>query len=251
MALTQQQKVMYQPIKHRIDGFMPLFKGLSTQAFPSIQNYNLDFNLYNNNQKLLNFVEQNNSLPFPEQGYEERIFYQGLIATRMAHWHDFFNAIVWHTFPQIKSAINAIHVQELKKQKSNVRSRIRDILTLFDESGVIIIANKNILELIRQHSWDELFVKRKLDWVNGQITLITFGHAMYEKYLNPYIGMTAQALLLSSHENDLDSNLAKKLLNGSLLHSKSELSPLPLLGVPGWHKNQDEAFYANSNYFRK
>ena len=250
MALTQQQKRMYHPVEQSIDRFMPLFQGLLTPIFPPVNKFNHEFNLINTNQRPLSFVEQNHDLPFPELSYEERIFYQGLIATRKTHWHDFFNAIVWHTFPQIKTAINAIHVQELKAQESSLRSRIRDLLTLFDESGVIVIADKTILELIRQHSWYELFVKRKQDWINGQITLITFGHAMYEKYLNPYIGMTAQALLLGTQEVDLDYSLATRLLNGSLLQCKSELSPLPLLGIPGWYKNQDDAFYTNTSYFR-
>jgi hypothetical protein len=250
MALTQQQKLMYQPIETHIERFMPLFKKISAPAFPPVIEFNNDLNIINDNKKPLSFIEQNNNLPFPELGYEERIYYEGLIATRKSHWHDFFNALVWHTFPQIKSAINAIHVQELKLQKNSLRSRKRDLLTLFDESGFIIIADNTILELIRQHAWNELFVKRKRDWIDGKITLITFGHALYEKYLNPYIGMTAQALLLSSKQNDLDSSLAIKLLNGNLLQSKSELSPLPLLGIPGWHKTQDDDFYANTSYFR-
>lgn len=250
MALTQQQILMYKPVKHLVNRLMPFFKGLSTDGFPDAQKLNQAFNQLNSNQKPLCFVEQNNSLPFPKLGYEERIFHSGIIATRKDHWHDFFNALVWHSFPQTKTAINSLHAKELKKQKSTIRSRKRDLLTLFDESGVIVIAEESILKLIKQHKWNTLFVEKKQEWISGKITLITFGHAMYEKYLTPYIGMTAQALLLSSQVEDIDSFLAKKLLNGSLLENKSQLSPLPLLGVPGWHKDQDGAFYANKVYFR-
>lgn len=250
MALTQQQLLMYEPIKHLVNRLMPFFKGLSTNDFPDVQKLNLKFNQLNKNKKPLCFVEQNSSLPFAELGYEERIFHSGIIATRKDHWHDFFNALVWHAFPKTKTAINSLHAKELKEQKSTLRSRKRDLLTLFDESGVIVIAEESILELIKQHKWNTLFVEKKQEWISGKITLITFGHAMYEKYLAPYIGMTAQTLLLSSQVDDIDSFLATKLLDGHLLQNKSQLSPLPLLGVPGWHKDQDEAFYANKVYFR-
>jgi hypothetical protein len=179
MALTQQQILMYEPIKHHVDRLMPFFKGLSTEAFPDTKKLNQAFNQLNSNQKPLCFVEQNMSLPFPELGYEERIFHSGIIATRKDHWHDFFNALVWHAFPQTKTAINNLHAKELKIQKSTVRSRKRDLLTLFDESGVIVIAEESILELIKQHKWNTLFVDRKQKWIDGKITLITFGHAMY------------------------------------------------------------------------
>ena len=250
MALTPQQVLMYGPIRHQIERLMPFFKGLLSDEFPAAQKLNLAFRLINSNQKPLSFIDQDMSLPFPDLSYEERIFHKGIIATRKDHWHDFFNAVVWHAFPQTKSVINGLHVQELKTQKSTVRSRKRDLLTLFDESGVIVIAEDSILELIKQHKWNTLFIEKKQEWLDGKITLLTFGHALYEKYLNPYIGMTAQTLLLNSQVDNIDSFLARKLKKGNLLQSKSELSPLPLLGVPGWHKNQDEAFYANKLYFR-
>lgn len=250
MALSKQQEQMYEPVKRHINRLMPQFNGLDSQNFPLSKDLNISFNQINLNQKTLCFNEQNKQLPFINLGYEERIFHSGIIATRKDNWHDFFNAIVWHAFPQIKKAINAIHIEELKKQESNLRSRKRDLLTLFDESGVIVIANEPVLELIRQHKWHELFIENKGEWLDNSIKVITFGHALYEKYLNPYIGMTAQALLLNSSKNDSILNIADGLIQNSLLQTKSELSPLPLLGIPGWHKKQNSAFYADKHYFR-
>ncbi|MCB1585925.1 MAG: DUF3025 domain-containing protein, partial [Xanthomonadales bacterium] len=143
-----------------------------------------------------------------------------------------------------------IHYQEIQIQKSSLRSRKRDLLTLFDESGVIVVAGDKYLDMIRNHQWVELFIENKKRWLDGTIRLFTFGHAMFEKYLSPYIGMTAQALLLSNLHSDIDESLARDLENGKILNSKAELSPLPLLGIPRWHNNQDEDFYANKNYFR-
>ena len=73
---------------------------------------------------------------------------------------------------------------------------------------------------------------------------------MFEKYLNPYIGMTAQALLLETSDENVDQFISEGILNRKILLSKAELSPLPVLGIPGWHPNQNNEFYANKNYFR-
>ena len=250
MGLTNQQKHMYEPIKNHINKLMPQFNGFSSQEFPLASSLNINFNHFNTNNKQLSFNEQNSQLTDPQLGYEERIFHNGIIATRKDNWHDFFNAVVWHAFPQIKTAINRIHIEELMKQDNSIRSRKRDLLTLFDECGVIVIANDCVLDLIRNHDWHELFIERKSAWSDNSIKVVTFGHAMYEKYLNPYIGMTAQALLLNSMENNTMDYIANGLVNGSVLQTKAELSPLPLLGIPGWHKKQNRAFYADKQYFR-
>jgi len=250
VTLSVEQRIMYQPVEHIITKLMPLFRGIDTEKFPLTKDLNFNFNQINCNQKTLSFVCQNMQLPSMHLGYEERIFHKGIIATRKNNWHDFFNAVVWHAFPQIKSAINSLHIDELNKQKNSIRSRKRDLLTLFDESGVIVFANDYILELIKKHKWQELFIEKKQDWLNNNIKIITFGHALYEKYLNPYIGMTAQALLLNPMKESSSTFISEGLLNNSILQSKSEMSPLPLLGIPGWYKNQNNVFYTNQRYFR-
>ena len=241
---------MFQPIADIIDSSFPEFTGRDLSKLPNCTVLNKEFDLLNVNQKFLKFTPQDSDMPYPELSYEERIYQQGLIASRSHNWHDFFNALVWKKFPKTKAALNAIHYQELSKQKNSMRSRKRDLLTLFDECGVIVIANDDILNLIRSHNWHELFVSNRKLWLQGEIQTITFGHAMYEKYLNPYIGMTAQALLLDANIVDLDKYLARRLLKQTLLMTKAELSPLPLLGIPDWYNTQDAEFYANTNYFR-
>ena len=250
MFENRQQGLMFSDIAFLLQKIFPNFKTTSEEQIPACETLNHGFTHKNLNDKNLRFFIQDETLPFAEMGYEERIFLHGLIATRKQNWHDFFNAMVWHKYPETKKAINAIHYQEIHKQKSSLRSRKRDLLTLFDESGVIVVAGDKYLDMIRNHQWVELFIENKESWLDGTIQLYTFGHAMFEKYLNPYIGMTAQALLLSNFKSEIDVSLARDLENGKILNSKAELSPLPLLGIPYWHKNQDKDFYANKSYFR-
>ena len=241
---------MFQPIAESIGWCFPEFTTGDITKLPKVSVLNEKFDFINHNQKILKFVNQDQNMAHQQLGYEERIYQYGLIATRSHNWHDFFNAMVWKNFPKTKIAINAIHQKEITSQTNNKRSRKRDLLTLFDECGVIIIANNHILNLIRQHQWQELFVTNRDLWLNGKIQIITFGHAMFEKYQQPYIGMTAQALLLNGEITKIDSHLAKGFMNQTLLNSKTDLSPLPVLGVPAWYETQDQKFYANLNYFR-
>jgi hypothetical protein len=245
-----QNALMYRDIQASLKSIFPTFNERQVNSVPNCEVLNTDFDHQNNNNKNLTFIKQDESLPFPKMSYEERIYHEGIIATRSNNWHDFFNAMVWHNYPKIKASINTIHYQELQRQVDNKRSRQRDLLTLFDECGVIVIAHSHYLEMIRQHQWHELFVENKNSWLNGEIKIKTFGHAMFEKYLNPYIGMTAQALLLDKTPNNIDEFIADGMLNKHLLLSKKELSPLPLLGIPNWYPNQNSGFYSNKNYFR-
>ena len=242
--------LMYHDIHQSLESIYPDFHRRNIESVPSCEKLNKGFDFYNSNNKRLIFSQQDGTLLNPEMGYEERIYKTGVIATRKNNWHDFFNAMVWHNYPQTKIAINTNHHKELQKQKDSNRSRIRDLLTLFDECGVIIIANKEHQDMIRQHCWNKLFIDNKNAWLNGEITILTFGHAMFEKYLNPYIGMTAQALLFDKNQNNMDDFVSQEIFKQQLLLSKSELSPLPLLGIPRWHPIQNHEFYANKNYFR-
>ena len=46
------------------------------------------------------------------------------------------------------------------------------------------------------------------------------------------------------------AGIVEAIAQGNLLNDPLELRPLPLAGVPGWHRQQDAAFYAQSDYFR-
>ena len=89
-----------------------------------------------------------------------------------------------------------------------------------------------------------------------------FGHGLYEKALQPYVGMAGQGLLIKVEQvfftwplvqqlAHLDSLLADYLAAPEHCRSTRDLSPLPLLGVPGWTADNDcAAYYDNTAYFR-
>ena len=197
-----------------------------------------------------------------EDTFEPRGYLRGEVMVRESNWHDLFNALVWMAFPAIKAAINQRQYESLKAQADGQRSPAGDALTMFDEDGMVVLsANTELLELIRRFRWKELFWKRR-DEVRTEIRFLLFGHALYEKALRPFVGMTGKSVLLTvppatmKLEGDALNAEVDRLVAAyirepaNLLHGKS-LSPLPVLGVPGWWApNEAAAFYEVTSYFR-
>ncbi|MBE9526299.1 MAG: DUF3025 domain-containing protein, partial [Proteobacteria bacterium] len=142
------------------------------------------------------------------------------------------------------------------------RSPVENMLSLFDEGGAVILcSDDSLLQLIRDFKWKELFWQRRTE-LSEKLKLVTFGHALYEKGLSPYIGMTANCILLHVNEEILqqanqqqleyiDTELAQLFSAGEPYKKPKDLSPFPLLGLPGWDKdNEFESFYDNVRYFR-
>ena len=195
--------------------------------------------------------------------YELRIHDEGRVPLRGGKWHDLFNALVWLAFPRTKAALNHAHAAELRAHRGGVsmmRSARRDALTLFDESGVLVLSSSAaVLAGLRAFEWQRVFWQER-EALMGSTRFVIFGHALYEKALSPYVGMSGHALLLHTphacaavddaallvHADDL---AAQALRTGIL--SVRDLSPLPVLGVPGWYgANNDAVFYTNTDYFR-
>jgi Protein of unknown function (DUF3025) len=194
--------------------------------------------------------------------YEERAFGTGEILHREHDWHDLFNALVWLTLPRAKAALNARHVEELEQEMPGQRGRVRDALTLLDEDGVIVASSdRELLALIKEFRWKELFWVRRAD-VKACMRFVIFGHGLYGKARAPFLGMTGRAVLmlidkkvfempLAERLAVLDTKLAEMLEAPDVIRTPPDLSPVPILGVPGWvPANRDEAFYENVDYFR-
>ena len=210
----------------------------------------------------IRFVEQVSRSARFEDGFEPRAYLSGEVMVRPLNWHDLFNALAWMTFPTAKAVINARHYCALTSQPDNRRSATGDALTMFDEDGLIVLSSDDgLLDLLREFRWKELLWERR-DSVRDRMRFLIFGHAMYEKALRPFVGMTGKALLFSVPEKiirlrgcelhtEVDQLVASFTHNpGNLLHGQA-LSPLPVLGVPGWWpQNEDGAFYDNTDYFR-
>jgi len=203
----------------------------------------------------------------PAEEYEHRIYTKGEVSTRQESWHDLFNALVWSRFPRLKAAMNALHLRDFDSRGSAQRSKLRDALTLLDESGAIVVsADQYLLKSLAQRDWSAIFRSDALRHPCGdgqnQMSLFLCGHALLEKFLQPYKAITAQVLLLHTSEEaisqpreilrrQVDRLVADELVAGRLFTSPRGLSPLPLMGLPGWWTGvQDFAFYADQNVFR-
>lgn len=206
--------------------------------------------------------------PGPRRGaqkYEARIFLEGALPVRPGDWHDYFNVLAWLAFPRAKAALNARHHAELERQRAaggRNRGPTQDALTLFDEGGVIVAASdERLLALLRGWRWKELFWERRAE-LAARMRFFVFGHALYEKALQPFLGITARGLLLATSPGllaaplaeqlaELDARTAACLSAPERLKGTRELAVVPILGVPGWHPdNNTEAFYDNADYFR-
>lgn len=232
-----------------------------------------------NQQAAIRHLNNHLSLPIqfvpqsvlPEgMAYESFISATGCVPTR-DNLHDFFNALVWLTFPRIKVALNELQAAEITRralavaeqarhtqQAQQTRGRVRDAATIFDENAVLFLTSEpSLSSLLRGHQWQELFIEHRKEF-NEKCTVYLFGHALLEKLVDPYKAITGHTWIIAIAEDVLASpELARRewldrtvagQLKGGL--STSDFSHLPVLGVPGWWPEQDEAFYADSGVFR-
>lgn len=248
----------------------PLLTELGADGFPALQDCNA---LLAGRQpaitvqsgKPLRFVAyQHGKLSFEAQ-YEPRCYLRGEVPTRAHNWHDLLNALVWLTFPKTKAVLNARHYEaqiEARAPGNTGRGAVRDVSTLLDESGIVVVfADAELAKLLRDFQWQELFWQRR-EQVKAGMGFYLFGHGLYEKALQPYVGMTGQGLLLTVEPAffswpqtqrlaHLDNMLADYLAAPEHCRSTRDLTPVPVLGVPEWAADNDSAvYYDNTAYFR-
>ena len=189
------------------------------------------------------------------RSYELHIADTGEVETRPENWHDLFNALAWIAFPRAKAAINAQHVallEERGEQEAKHRSPERDALTLFDEGGVIVATSSEALRrLIVDFAWKELFWHRRAE-LAAQVRFIAFGHNLYEKALDPHLGMVAKTVFIPFAEGaDADALVAAHFSQRSNFPRPKVMAPMPVLGIPGWHPGTgNESFYDDAEHFR-
>jgi len=215
--------------------------------------------------KPLRLVPSGRKPAYLDEKYEARIHLKGELQVRTDHWHDLFNVLVWLAFPEAKAALNARHYAALREQfsaRAPNRGPAQDALTLFDEGGVIVVSDDDeLLASLREWRWKDLF------WVHrarlrARMRFVVFGHALYEKALSPFIGITGRGILLKTEPDvltaplreqlaNIDARVAEHLSGPAGLAATRELAVVPILGVPGWcADNENEAFYDNLDYFR-
>jgi hypothetical protein len=207
---------------------------------------------------LLRFVEPDHAA----EAYELRVLRSGEVMTRPDNWHDVFNALAWMTFPRTKALLNARHCDEIRSRGiTGARGTVRDVLSLFDEGGAIVASSDaHLLDLIRRFDWKTLFWERRNE-VMERMRFFVFGHALLEAALDPYKGATAKALLLdvapsfmalacAEQLSEVDERTAAWFARPEATRSTRTLSPLPIMGIPGWADNGSAAFYDDTRVFR-
>jgi len=188
--------------------------------------------------------------------FERRVVEQNELVVRPDNLHDLMNALIWLTFPRTKRAISEAHVALGVTTDGKTRPRRRDVLTLFDEAGIVLLSQRDDLKRLHEaHEWRALFVDHRQDFVRD-VRPILFGHGSLEQLgSNPHRGLTVKALWLpllpDSSLDVIDAWFASTIVDGTLLDATERRLPLPLLGIPGWfNQNQHPHCYDDPEVFR-
>lgn len=212
----------------------------------------------------LSFVEQT-SLP-EDMAYEAFISATGNVPTR-DNLHDFFNALVWLSFPHIKRQLNALQAEQIARDGiGKSRGPARDAATIFDENAALLVARDDaqgsaLVAALRDHQWMDVLFEQRSDF-KQHVEVWLFGHALLEKLATPYKAITAHAWIVMADDEYfakpfdmkrkwLDEQVAADLQARGLSDlNTAGFTPLPVLGVPDWWQPQDRAFYADASVFR-
>jgi len=193
--------------------------------------------------------------------YEVHLFETGQVQSRAGNLHDLFNALAWLAFPRTKALINALHAEEIPRERGR-RGRRRDLLTLLDEGGAIVQCDDaELISLVRGFRWKELFWDERAR-VQRRMRFRVLGHATLEQALKPWPGIACKAIFVrfdadaeadAQADADADADAAAHAWLAALPAEATPdtLAPLPVFGYPGWLAAGERAeFYDDTRYFR-
>jgi hypothetical protein len=193
--------------------------------------------------------------------YEAHIGATGCVPTR-DNLHDFFNALVWLTFPRIKKQLNALQAAQIAQAGvGKSRGPARDAATIFDENAALLVtteAGDAVVRTLRAHAWQDALWQRRAQW-GRDVELWPFGHALMEKLVAPRKAITAHVRVVRVETDffglDYEARRAwiDELVSAELAREGLDTScftPLQALGVPGWWPDQGPDFYADTTVFR-
>ncbi|MDB5963382.1 MAG: hypothetical protein JWP59_4676 [Massilia sp.] len=197
------------------------------------------------------------------RAYEQFIGASGCVPTR-ENLHDFFNALVWLSFPRTKQQLNALQAAQIALSGvGKSRGPARDAATIFDENCALLVVRQgagDLVDALRGHRWREAFIERRAQFgADADAQLWLFGHALMEKLAAPRKAITAHTRVVvadatyfaappAERRAWLDAHQAAALQNEAL--STASFTPLPVLGVPGWWPEQNDEFYGDASVFR-
>lgn len=170
--------------------------------------------------------------------------------------HDWYNGHVWLTFTAAKKALNDRHIQDslsVERVGGNGRSRLRDALTLFDESGALLLTTSPAAcSALLQHDWKTLFPDRFESW-GQQARVLVVGHGLLDALDAPHPGLCAKAIPVFVPTLDLPLSALQSIVSGVVagLQDPANFSPLPMMGIPGWfEESKAPGYYDNKSVYR-
>jgi hypothetical protein len=218
--------------------------------------------------------------------YEAFIAATGQIPTRQRNWHDLFGNLIWALLPRSKAAMNEAHCLDIARDGLKQRSRRRHRLTQLDECGVLLLYPATqpdatiLIEQLQQHQWLTAMWQQRQCWKDfWQVeppstgthdsaedhtapwcSAFIVGHANLEMLTAPFRGLTGKMWPLAVPADFLqwpllqrldfiDTAFSQQIANVDMFMAQC-MSPLPLLGVPGWAERQTESLYLDTGYFR-
>jgi len=119
--------------------------------------------------------------------YDARITLANEVPTRERDWHDLFNALCFVSFPRSKLALHARQYRALAarlppnaERLPPTRTAEQDTLTLFDEGGVVVVAEPSAASrLAATHGEARVGLCTELV-SERRARLVPFGHALFE-----------------------------------------------------------------------
>jgi len=214
--------------------------------------------------QLPRFVTESRAALQQQGGYEQHVANLRAVPTRAAHWHDFFNMAVWAHFPQIRWALNALHVDPAvgPKDPRNKRAPAQNVAASFDEAGMLVVStSRSLLNELRELRFQRAFWERR-DELLETTRFWVIGHGLLESLLLPHPALTARSLLLQvdslptagdelmtdAFRFEIDELAASRVRAWRL--GRTILDPVPVLAIPEFSDNGAREFYEDIRNIR-
>jgi hypothetical protein len=194
--------------------------------------------------------------------YEAAILHEGRIACRprgRGALHDLHNALVWLTFPQIKAVLNRLHLERRDARASGRGPASRCGHPPRRERHAVAQQARRFSDAqLLARDWRGLMITNR-NLVQEQVLPIIVGHGLLEKLASPYKAMTAHCLVVSDLRafdtrtaiGEIDAHVARRISTLFAAGAPPVLAPLPVLGLPGWDRaNDDPSYYEDARVFR-
>jgi hypothetical protein len=188
-------------------------------------------------------------------GYEQHVAQRRAVPTRPGSWHDFFNMAVWAHFPELRWALNSLHVNPDAGERDprNGRSPAQNLAASFDETGMIVASrSRALLEGLRALKFERVFWEQRRE-LSETTRFWIVGHGLLESLLQPHPRLVARSLLLyvPDHVRSMDHELMLRCDARVAVRvrdwrtARSVLDPIPVCAIPDFADNGSAAFYAD------